>query len=191
MKVLIRGHRKLNSQYHDPHSPTVTWCYVEEQLKTALLRCREKYGEVKLIHGGAIGVDQVAAYQAVQLEIPHIWVCPFGTVEIQSLRWPGTVKTWINQVLLPSAEVVALNYPTIQRDAFQKRNVYMADMLGKDDLDICVWDGVKKGGTWNGTKYGLDLHRPGLFDAPSSFRMLRLNPYAQQDGVKAWSVLAE
>jgi len=180
MRILIRGHRKLRNRYLNPFEPTTTWAYVQTQLRLALVKAQDKYKDLLLIHGGAIGTDTAAAWEAGKLGIPQLWVCPCRTLKEQASMWPGHIKTFMAQEIIPKATI---EYPQdyvyimTKRERFLHRNKVMIDKLEAGDMDISVWDGRKMGGTWAGNTYAFSRREPSLLASPVSFHMYHLHPY--------------
>ena len=66
---------------------------------------------------------------------------------------PQTVKDRI----LASCDLVTVVSDTYHEGCMQKRNCYMVD---KADLVLAVWNGNRKGGTWNPVNYARRIKKP-------------------------------
>lgn len=99
-----------------------------------------------VISGMAGGVDQLAAGWARALNIPWIAAIPFPG---QHLRWP-TKHQVIYEKLLESAQRIEIISESYDRAVYQRRDEWMVDNC---DLLAAVWDGEKRGGTYNTIRY--------------------------------------
>lgn len=59
--------------------------------------------------------------------------------------------------ILLACDIKTVVSPCYQKNSFQKRNQYMVD---KADIVLAVWNGIKKGGTWNTIHYAQKCGRP-------------------------------
>lgn len=120
-----------------------------------------------VIQGMADGADLISARAA--------WDCRIGFSCARPWTNHAPGKHWVNlyEWALDRAENVwvvndSLGYPGPQ--VYQERNEFMVD---RAHLVIAVWDGTKKGGTWNTIKYALEEKRP----------IWRIDP---RDGESGW-----
>ena len=132
----ITGHRpeRINS-----------FQYVDAQLEYAF---RDYRADV-VIQGMAPGADLTAAKIAYREKIPFVSVRPWAghrdSIDEQWRRhWDSAWKYARHNVTIVDQERFPGN------SCYQRRNEYMVDNA---DFLIAVWDGKKKGGTWNTIKY--------------------------------------
>jgi uncharacterized phage-like protein YoqJ len=99
-----------------------------------------------VISGMANGVDQLAAGWARAFRIPWIAAVPFPD---QHKRWPAKHQEMYLKLIEDASriEVISESY---NPGVYQKRDEWMVD---KCDMLVAVFDGVKKGGTWNTINY--------------------------------------
>lgn len=130
--VAITGHRpgKLGG-----------YVYSETQRRVrAALRAR--FAEIKpsmVISGMALGVDQWAAEEAVELGIPFTAAVPF---EGQESRWPVESQVRWRLLMDMAAEIVIVSPGGYAVEKMQIRNRWMVDHC---DKLIAVWDGSPGG----------------------------------------------
>lgn len=99
-----------------------------------------------IISGGAIGFDTILALSAIRNERKLITAVP---CKEQDKFWSYDDKKTYAQILDKSDQVVYVS-EEYSIDCMQKRNIFMIDNC---DEVIALWDGVKKGGTYNAVKY--------------------------------------
>jgi len=101
----------------------------------------------KVIQGMAAGVDLLAARTAFRMNIPFISARPWAG------HTPRVADEYDYMMAINNAiEVVDVDPSTSYPGAwvYQKRNEWMVDNA---ELVIAVWDGERKGGTFNCVKY--------------------------------------
>jgi uncharacterized phage-like protein YoqJ len=106
-----------------------------------------------VISGMAIGWDQALAIAAHKLGIEWWAYVPFPG---QEKRWPQLSQQLYNQLLSAAHNVVYIQ-PHYHPGAFQQRNVLMVDHC---DEVVALWNGEKKGGTYNCLEYAEKKFKP-------------------------------
>lgn len=123
--------------------------YVNAQLHNAFIDLDVDY----VIQGMAAGVDLESAYVAYDLKIPFACAIPWAGHGPQK----GDAKCY-EWAFFNADQVWVVNdcegYPGPQ--VYQERNEFMVD---RAHVVIAVWDGLKKGGTWNCIRYALEEGR--------------------------------
>lgn len=127
-----------------------------ERIKDQDLVCADleynfkEFDVTKVIQGMAPGADLLAARVAYKNKIPYIAAKPYPTHRrYVEKNYPGWLSMY-DRALEYADEIVDV-CPTYEGVwVFQKRNEWMVD---HGDMVIAVWDGVKKGGTWNCVNY--------------------------------------
>jgi len=139
--VSITGHRPNRI-------PSVQ--YVETQLRNAFIDLGADY----IIQGMAAGADLLSARVAYELKIP------FGC----AVPWSGhqPIRGWEDAyafALTYAENIWTVNdcegYPGPQ--VYMERNEFMVD---RAHTVVAVWDGLRKGGTWNTVKYAISKRIP-------------------------------
>lgn len=140
MTIAFTGHRpnKLGG-YHIPNS---THLWVCEQIDQKLVELQP----TKIISGMALGVDQWAAWIAVELGIPFVAAIPFVG---QEYAWPDESRKEYARLLALASETVVVSEGHYHPKKMQVRNEWMVDNC---DVLIAVWDG-SQGGTGNCVRY--------------------------------------
>jgi Uncharacterized protein conserved in bacteria len=155
------------------HRPQALWGYditIENYIKLAKLikieciRLIEDKGVNRFITGGALGIDTIAFLVVYKLkkeypDIQNILSIPFKN---QAIKWfnqtdvdrYNKMKEHADEIvyvdLLDKYKVKGIADDVYHPAKMQKRNEYMVDNSGHV---IAVWNGDKKGGTWNCVKY--------------------------------------
>jgi uncharacterized phage-like protein YoqJ len=128
----------------------------------ALFDAYDALEATRIIQGCAAGVDLTSAFVAYRKRIPFSAYRP----------WKGHAprvcdRTMYGQMMKFANEVIdvdpSLDYPGPW--VYQKRNVAMVD---RAEATIAVWDGVKKGGTFNCVKYAWEKNVPVLVIDPKT-----------------------
>ena len=96
---------------------------------------------VRVIVGGALGVDTDAAIIAHYLGLPFVVAVP---CQGQDSRWPQASRDLYRRMLAAAAEVVLVSDEPYSAAAMHRRNAWMVDRC--DEL-FAVYDGVSRGGT--------------------------------------------
>lgn len=138
-----------------------------ELIRDECIRLIKNKGVARFISGGALGVDTIAFLIIHKLkqkypDIENILAIPFKN---QSCKWFNQndidryekIKTLADDIvyvdLLEDYKVKGIEDNIYHPAKMQKRNEYMVD---NSSYTIAVWNGEKKGGTWNCIKYARD-----------------------------------
>jgi uncharacterized phage-like protein YoqJ len=109
---------------------------------------KQQVGEVTLISGGALGIDQMWMQVGLALRVPVIAALPF---EGFHRRWPQISRVGFFDLVEKCSEVVYVcDQPSL--DAYQLRNQWM---VNNGDLLVGYWNG-SDGGTANCIQYARD-----------------------------------
>ncbi len=142
MIVAWTGHRPEKIRNHN-------------DVKDAIFRQLEyNNDDLECITGGARGVDMWVAGTAIALNIPCRIYLPFP-FDVTTKGW----KEWDKELLsdlLTFAKWKEVN-KSYTKQGYQARNMKMVD--DADQL-VAVWNGVKRGGTWNTIKYAKSKNVP-------------------------------
>jgi uncharacterized phage-like protein YoqJ len=142
MKIAITGHRpnKLNNEY-GMKGPCSTY------IRSEILKVLEKENNPVIISGMAIGVDQIFALMAIELNFKLIAAIPFVG---QEKMWPQKSQDIYKQILeYKNIEKVIVCQGSYSPEKMQIRNKWMVDNC---DKIIAVFDGTN-GGTKNCVTY--------------------------------------
>lgn len=134
------GHRPNKLGGYDEVNPT------RDQIRKLIRELLIGLAVTQAISGMALGVDQWAAEECVELGIPFIAAVPF---EGQEDRWPPWSRAKYSELLNQSKEIVKICEPGYSPAKMQTRNEWMVDHC---DVLIAVWDG-SSGGTANCVRY--------------------------------------
>lgn len=116
--------------------------------ENAIRKFLEETKPDKVISGMAQGVDTLAFEHAFELGIPTIAAVPWTG---HGMKWPQEHRDAYLALLEEAAEIhVICDVEDYRPWVYQKRDEWMVDNC---DLLVAVWDGVKKGGTYNTIKY--------------------------------------
>ena len=153
------GHRKLNGQYYNQINPSVEWYTLKEYLNTTLrffmVNSIDHY-----ISGLAIGVDMLGAEcvaharSTVDFDVRLTGAMPFPS---QASRWPANTRQHWEYVCSLCNEVVSTSPDPYHPSKMQIRNIWMVD---NSDYVIAIWNGTRKGGTWNCMEYAQSTNKP-------------------------------
>lgn len=147
MIVAFTGHRPDKLGGWDPLHPIVG--RVKYVIRHALIELWPKH----VISGMALGVDQWAAQEAVDLGIPFVAALPCDNPETP---WPLPSQERYRALLAKAAEVVVVRPGPYHSWKMDRRNEWMVDNC---DLLLAVWDG-SRGGTANCVAYARQVSRP-------------------------------
>jgi uncharacterized phage-like protein YoqJ len=118
---------------------------VVELMAVDLRQLGEEEGELGLITGMALGIDQLAAQAALSLGIKFTAAIPFRG---QERRWPKATQEEYAELLSFAHKVIVVSdKPSIQ--AFHTRNIWMVDHA---DL-VWAWYDGSAGGTRHCVEY--------------------------------------
>jgi uncharacterized phage-like protein YoqJ len=141
-KIAVTGHRpdKLGGY------PNCDWHKaIRRHMRDFLHQEAAANGDIEIISGGALGIDQMWIEVGLFLEIPVIAALPFDGFDS---RWPVESQKKLRSFLDRCTSVVYVE-ETPSREAFQRRNEWMVDNC---DKLVAYWNGTS-GGTANCLKY--------------------------------------
>jgi len=126
---------------------------------TNILRQLNDVNYTTFISGGALGADQLAAQAVINLKAEgreaHLVIAkPFPG---QDRIWPAKSKAELQRLCNLADEVypVSAVNPENKQDVsrmMQDRNIHMVD---RSDTVMSIWNGTKRGGTWNCIQYAV------------------------------------
>ena len=166
MKLMITGHRpaKLGGYGNNPIRQTVC-----EWMQFTLFKCKNKWPDVEIISGMALGVDQWWAEQAYRLNIPVNAYLPFAN---QDIRWPEASRKHWKSLLSKAKTITIVSEGNYSPAKMQIRNEAMVDNA---DYCLAVWNGEPSGGTWNCIRYIRDKEKPLYILNPKDNTVIREN----------------
>lgn len=184
ISIAFSGHRPNNKNMggYNYNSPKNLAIKKEIRHKVIELINSTRENKFTFYCGGALGIDQMT-FQIIE-DIKY-YTLKLNNIEINlvlAMPFKEQDKAWFSQeskdelkreqeiankvVLVDTLEnykikghTEGIYYPA----KMQKRNMYMCD---NSDIVIAVWDGTKKGGTYNCIKYAQKLER----------RIIQINP---------------
>lgn len=109
-------------------------------------------GELVLISGGALGIDQFWMEVGLHLNLPVIAALPF---EGYDSKWPSFSREYYKSLLDRCWEVCYINEPGYHPAKLQTRNEWMVENC---DVLQAYWDG-SSGGTSNCVDYAMKRGR--------------------------------
>ncbi len=108
-------------------------------------------GELFLLSGGALGIDQFWIEVGLHLQLPVVALLPFKGYDA---KWPIASRQYYEKILAQCEEVryIADEY---KPDSYQKRNEFLVD-----DCDVLVayWNG-EESGTQNCIDYAISRNK--------------------------------
>lgn len=156
--IFVSGHRPPKIGGYDPLSPLRK--AVRTAIRDKILSAQRIYGDITLIVGGALGVDQDAAYECRKFEVPYKLFAPCWG---QETKWPEESQ-YAYRLMKSKAIEVRYTHEGTYPGAWcmQRRNEEMVDAA---NYGLVVWDG-SEGGTANCVRYAESKGVP----------MARINP---------------
>jgi uncharacterized phage-like protein YoqJ len=153
MIVAFTGHRpnKLGGY----NLPNPIYLHVCQEIDKTLKEIKA----TKVITGMALGVDQWAAWVAIQNNIPFIAAIPF---EGQEKAWPTKSQNTFHKLLEKASEKVIVCPGGYSANKMQIRNQWMVDHC---NTLIAVWDGTP-GGTGNCVAYAKSINKEIIYIDP-------------------------
>lgn len=142
----VTGHRPDKLGEWDPLHPVVE--RVKKALRAALIEVWPKH----LVTGMALGVDQWAAQEALELGIPFIAALPCDDME---RMWPLPSQQRFHVLLKQARQVVFVTDGLYKPWKMQRRNEWVVDNCG---ILLAVHDG-SGGGTFNCIQYAESVQR--------------------------------
>jgi uncharacterized phage-like protein YoqJ len=148
--LAITGHRpdKLGG-YAPNHLATAVYARMREVIELTL----QQYPGLILITGGALGTDQEAAKQAIQLGIPF-WL--YAPCYNQDSKWPQSSRIEYKTIIDKASKIKYIfegEYPGAW--CMQQRN---EQMVNDSDGVLAIWDG-SSGGTHNCVTYARKMNK--------------------------------
>lgn len=119
-----------------------------------LINMASEQGVREFLSGMAFGTDLMAAEVLFERQLPWTAVLPCPAEE-QTLKWPGPYKD-VHARLLDVANKQILLSEHYTDDCMAVRNRFMVD---NSELCLGVWDGRKKGGTYQTLRYARSLKK--------------------------------
>lgn len=148
--VAFTGHRPPRLGGYDRPDGTVPELrrQLRAMIQTELAATAADHPEgLRVVVGGALGVDTDAAIIAHYLELPFVVAVPCRG---QDSRWPQASRDLYARMLEAAEEVVLVSDEPYSADAMHRRNAWMVDRC--DEL-FAVYDGVSQGGTSSCMRY--------------------------------------
>lgn len=142
----VTGHRPDKIGGWDPLHPSVE--SVKKALRSALIEIWPKH----LVTGMALGVDQWAAQEALELGIPFIAALPCDDME---KAWPMPSQQRFHVLLKQARQTVIVSSGPYKPWKLQRRNEWVVDNCG---ILLAVHDG-SGGGTFNCLSYAESVQR--------------------------------
>jgi len=151
--LCFTGHRAINGIKGG--SSEVAQALQAFLLNEVIKPAYEKKNVRNFFSGGAIGVDQIAAKAVIQLKAEYpdaklIIARPFPS---QDTVWPMNVRSEYYAILSWADSVIDVAKGEYTAAKMQGRNIFM---VNKAMYVVAVWNGVKKGGTWNCVDYAFN-----------------------------------
>jgi uncharacterized phage-like protein YoqJ len=156
MKIGITGHRPhklfgyniFDSKYDN----------IKQNIREQLLSLKPNMAYT----GMALGIDQIFALEAIQLNIPLIAAIP---CDDQEKLWNQESKVLYNQILEKCKESVIVSPGPYQHWKMQKRNEYIVDNC---DVLLVVYDLNESGGTAKCIEYARKVNKQIIIIEPKS-----------------------
>jgi uncharacterized phage-like protein YoqJ len=152
--LCFTGHRQINGLYHGP-----AFVALKNHLIGVVERAITKYDVTNFISGLAMGVDTEAAEAVLYAQagdypdINLIGARPFPSMDA---KWnAGTRARYA--AIVANCDVVNDCFPDPYKVwKMQGRNIWM---VNNSNIVVAVWNGVKKGGTWNCLEYAFSVQK--------------------------------
>lgn len=155
------GHRKIGGEYYNRMNPSADWMLLKDHLTLIVGSLIVDHKVDHFISGLAIGVDMlgaecVALCKAFGPDVKLTGAMPFPS---QRKSWPKPTRNHWHDICSLCNEVVSISADPYHPSKMQIRNEWMVD---HSNYVIAIWDGRKKGGTWNCIKYAQSEGKPVL-----------------------------
>lgn len=146
MIVAFTGHRpnKLGG-----YGYSVTQTEIRKAIRLFLVESNATH----VISGMALGVDQWAAEEAIELKIPFTAAIP---CDGQDSQWPLRSKAWYQELLTKANSQVIVSSGSYEAHKMQARNEWMVDRC---EYLMAIWNG-SSGGTANCVRYAQTVRKP-------------------------------
>lgn len=134
VKIAVTGHRphKLGG-----YNATENFKAIRRHMRDFLEQAPD--GELCLISGGALGIDQFWMEVGLHLDLPVIAVLPFEGFDS---KWPVASRQKYGKLLDKCSEILYACEPGYEPWKLQKRNEVMVDNC---DVLTAYWDGSESG----------------------------------------------
>lgn len=145
------GHRppRLNLSYSDSDR-----AFLEDFATNVIVTLQELPLQVdKFITGGAAGFDQAVAAACLRLGVPYDVYVPFVG---QESKWPIHAQKYYDMLLSHAKYVKFVSEGGYSPYKFIKRDEAMIENC---DIAVALFDGVKKGGTYQTVCYANKINR--------------------------------
>lgn len=147
VRVAVTGHRpdKLGGYENDAAHRAI-----RRHMRAFLEEAPD--GELFLISGGALGIDQFWMEVGLHMDLPVIAALPFKGYDS---RWPRASRERYQKLLDKCYEVQYICEPGYEARKLQTRNEWMVDNC---DVLVAYWNGTP-GGTNNCVEYAVHVGR--------------------------------
>lgn len=148
--IAFTGHRPHKLWGYDIHQRKYRDLF--RSLYSAVMTEWQMKGDLLLVSGMALGVDQVAAMLGIWMrDQRHLSVRVEAAIPClnQECKWPQSSREQYQSILTGCDIRTVIHNGTYNYRCMQQRNEYMVD---KADVLIAVWDG-SSGGTGNCVRY--------------------------------------
>lgn len=147
MIVGVTGHRPDKLGSWDPEHPVV------DRVRRALRSALATQLPSLLVTGMALGVDQWAAQEAIDLGIPFVAALPCDDFE---KAWPPLAQERFHALVRNAKHAIVVRPGPYHEWKLQRRNEFIVDVCA---TLLAVWDG-SRGGTANCVEYAESVGRP-------------------------------
>lgn len=146
VKIAVTGHRpgKLGG-----YQATENFKAIRRHMRDFLTKAPD--GELFLLSGGALGIDQFWIEVGLHLDLPVIAALPF---EGYDERWPINSRRKYAALLDKCYEVVYVSEPGYHPAKLQTRNEYL---VNNSDVLTAYWNGEHVGGTANCVDFAMSV----------------------------------
>lgn len=147
VRVAVTGHRPDKLGGYDAYK---NFKAIRRHMKDFLEQAPD--GELILLSGGALGIDQFWIEVGLFLELPVIAALPFKGYDA---RWPEPSRKKYEELLAQCHEVryIGTEY---KPEVYQKRNEFLVD---NSDVLVAYYDGSSDGGTKSCIDYAISRSR--------------------------------
>lgn len=147
VRIAVTGHRpdKLGG-----YSATENFKAIRRHMREFLEQAPD--GELELISGGALGIDQFWMEVGLYLDLPVVAALPFRGYDS---RWPAESRKKYAQLLDKCQSVHYVSDEGYSPSKLQIRNIWMVDNC---DVLVAYWNG-SSGGTQNCYDYAISQNK--------------------------------
>lgn len=140
------GHRPERVGGYDAASLTVLVRTALDWLDTAR--------PTRVISGMALGWDQAVAMACIETGVPLVAAIPYRG---HGANWPARSYELYKRMLEKASDVKHVSERSFFEGALQARNRWIVNQC---EHLVALWDGEKRGGTWNCLDYAASVGRP-------------------------------